>query len=90
MAAGLAKVDDLRGQTLQWAIDTFNGSSGFVYSDSVTVLQLASESCCMGDYAVAAGALQVSLWAWCVGGAPAPLRGASSLVFTPPSPMWSS
>lgn len=56
--AGLRQVFDLRGRDLAWALATFNGSGGFAFSPRVTVLQQASKADCMGDYAIASGALQ--------------------------------
>ncbi len=58
-SAGLQMLYDVRGKDLAWALSTFNNTkTGFTYSKSLTVMQLASESCCMGDFSVAMGALQ--------------------------------
>ncbi len=38
--AGLALKWDLRGKDLAWALATFNDTGGFIYSKSVTVLQV--------------------------------------------------
>ena len=55
-AAGLAKLFDVRGRGLAWALETF-GTGNF--SRSVTVLQRASESVgCMSDFSIASRALQ--------------------------------
>lgn len=59
VALGLQLKYDLRGKDLAWVLATFNDSaSGFTYSPSLTVYQQATKSCCMGDYAIATGALQ--------------------------------
>lgn len=58
VAAGLAKLYDVRGRDLAWALATFNGSAGFSFSRTVTTLQLAAKTCCMGDFSIATGALQ--------------------------------
>lgn len=39
-AAGLSLRWDVRGRDLAWALATFNGTGGFAYSRSVTVLQV--------------------------------------------------
>ena len=58
-AAGLPLLYDLRGKGTAWALDTFNGTSGFAFSPTVTSLQRPSAGqACMADYAVASGALQ--------------------------------
>ena len=60
-AANLSLLYDVRGHSMEWALETFNATlpSGFTFSRSVTTLQLPSESvCCMSDYSVAMGALQ--------------------------------
>ena len=55
VAAGLAKLLDVRGKGLDWVLETFGGN----FSKSVTVLQLASEGVgCMSDYSIASKALQ--------------------------------
>lgn len=57
--AGLRLLYDVRGRDGGWALDTLNGSAGFTFARRVAVWQDASKApCCMGDYAVAAGAFQ--------------------------------
>ena len=61
IAAGLQKLYDLRGRDLKWVLATFNGtaaSNGFVFSPTVSILQSPQKPQNMGDYAIAAGALQ--------------------------------
>ena len=69
VAAGLKRAFDLRGKSVEWAIAQFNNSASFVFSSRVAVLQDPSKLC-MGDYAIAAGAVQ--FWS--------PLIEGSSLV----------
>jgi hypothetical protein len=55
VAAGLARLLDVRGKGLAWVLESYGGN----FSRSVTVLQLASEGVgCMSDYSIASKALQ--------------------------------
>src|SRR5262245_35551218 len=51
-AAGLKMVYDVRGKGVEWAISQFNNTGGFVYSRTVSVLQVPypPSTSFMGDY----------------------------------------
>lgn len=58
VAAGLRKLVDVRGRDIGWALQQYNGTSGFTFSPNVTVIQDPSKSCQVSaDWAVAYGAL---------------------------------
>lgn len=78
-AAGLAQLYDLRGRDLAWALDTFGRAA---FSRTVTVLQSASKTTCMGDYSIAAGALQ-----WWQDDVASPLALGILAALTPPFAM---
>jgi hypothetical protein len=84
VAAGLRRLYDLRGTDTDWVLAHLNGtaaSANFTFSRSVSVLQSPLKAANMGDYAIAAGALQ--WWADAVAGGP-PLVGRVLGALDPP------